>query len=509
MAETTHRTKGKKARLGLALASLALLPWGAAAFVLGTGTQAAQASPQEKYQDHDVFLHVEQNGESFFVRIDMFVAANGFGAIDQSGLEAAKAEIISRFPGAVELEESAVAAQYVTSGFKWTSNSTSWGYNGTGAPSTVAGSALSAVSSSASTWGSGSNFHFSGGGASGAGTGACGGGTDGQNTVGWANQTGSVLAVTCSWYNGGSPFGAASEFDMQIDPEWTWSTGGAVNIDLQSVVTHEFGHALGLNHSGDGSAVMYPSYSAGSTKRSLAPDDLAGLVAIYGAVGGGATNTPTSTPTTPAGTAINTPTATPTGTPTPVPSTATPTATGVPPTATPTATGVPPTATPTATATGVPPTATPTATGVPPTATPTAAGVSPTATPTTAGVSPTATPTIGGPSATATPAGSAATATPTGTPGTTPESGAPATAPPALPIVPGANLMAWPGADQASAKALGRHGASLRIVYEWDPATGEWKRYGPGLPSFINNLLTMRTGQAYWFIANAALQIPF
>ena len=69
--------------------------------------------------------------------------------------------------------------------------------------------------------------------------------------------------------------------------------------------------------------------------------------------------------------------------------------------------------------------------------------------------------------------------------------------------------MAWPGAEQTSAKALGRHGASLKIVYEWDPATNEWKRYAPGLPSFINNLLTMRTGQAYWFIASAALQIPF
>ncbi|MEP6871387.1 MAG: hypothetical protein ABI939_05995, partial [Anaerolineaceae bacterium] len=168
MVEITHRTKGKGARLGLALASLAILPWGAAAFVLGTAAQAAQARPSEKYEDHDLFLNVEHNGERFLVRIDMFVATNGIGLIDRASLEAAKAEIIGRFSGAVELDEAAVAAQYVTSGFKWASDSTSWGYNGAGAPATVAGSALSVVGSSASAWGAGSNFHFTGSGPSGA-----------------------------------------------------------------------------------------------------------------------------------------------------------------------------------------------------------------------------------------------------------------------------------------------------------------------------------------------------
>lgn len=489
--ETTRRTKSKRARVGLALASLALLPWGAAAFILGTGAQHAQASPQQQFRDHDIFLRVEQAGQLFFVRIDMFVGDDGSGSVDPAALAVAKAEIVARFPGAVELEESAVAAQYVASGFKWMSNTASWAYNGAGAPASVAGSALSASSSSASAWGSGSNFQFSGGGATGAGTGACGGGgTDGQNTVGWAVQSGSVLAVTCSWYNGGSPFGAAAEFDMQIDPDWTWTTGGAANIDLQSVITHEFGHALGLNHSADGSAVMYPSYSAGSTKRSLAADDLAGMVAIYGTAGGAATNTPTNTP----GAVTNTPTATPTRTPTPVPPTATPTPAGVAPTAT------------------------PTTAGVAPTATPTTAGAAPTATPTTAGAPPTATPTTAGPPPTATPTAAATTPTPTRTPGTTPESGSPATTtptrpsaatPPALPIFPGSNLLAWPGSDQTPANALGSQGASFKIVYEWDPATGEWKRYAPGLPSFVNNLSMMRTGHSYWFIATAALQLPF
>ena len=69
--------------------------------------------------------------------------------------------------------------------------------------------------------------------------------------------------------------------------------------------------------------------------------------------------------------------------------------------------------------------------------------------------------------------------------------------------------MAWPGADQAPGVALANHGGSLKIVYEWDPATGEWKRYAPDLPAFVNNLSMMRRGHSYWFIAKAALQLPF
>lgn len=482
--ETSGRQKSRRLRIGLALASLALLPWGAAAFTLAAGAAPASASTQETLQDHDFFLRVERDGQVNFVRINMLVATNGAGAVDEAGLAAAKAEIVARFPGAVPIEESAFSAQFVTSGFKWTANTASWAYNGAGAPASVASAALSAVSSSASTWGSGSNFHFSGGGSTSAGTGACGGGTDGLNTIGWANQSGSVLAVTCSWYGAGSPFGAASEFDMQIDPGWTWTVGGSPNIDLQSVVTHEFGHALGLNHSSDPSAVMYPSYGAGSIRRTLGGDDVAGMVAIYGAPGGAPTNTPTSTPTTPASTATSTPTRTPT--PTTAAPTSTPTTTGLPPTATPTVASAPPTATST-----VP---SPTATATPPTA------VSPTATPT-----PGTTPESGAPAtATATPIPTgAATATPTNSPTRTP------TTAPTLPIGPGSNLLAWPGSDQATGEALGGHGGSLKIVYEWDPGSGEWKRYAPGLPAFVNNLSMMRRGHSYWFIARAALKLPF
>ncbi len=71
------------------------------------------------------------------------------------------------------------------------------------------------------------------------------------------------------------------------------TTGAAGAQDLQSVITHEFGHHLGLGHAGEpGSppgvgdvipeATMYGFSSDGDTsKRSLHIDDILGLVSIY------------------------------------------------------------------------------------------------------------------------------------------------------------------------------------------------------------------------------------
>jgi hypothetical protein len=68
---------------------------------------------------------------------------------------------------------------------------------------------------------------------------------------------------------------------------WNWSDGpgisiGSGNVDIQGIATHEYGHALGLDHSSVPSATMFPSTGNGVSLRSIEQDDIDGVRAIYG-----------------------------------------------------------------------------------------------------------------------------------------------------------------------------------------------------------------------------------
>ncbi|GAB2280395.1 hypothetical protein Dimus_015029 [Dionaea muscipula] len=79
---------------------------------------------------------------------------------------------------------------------------------------------------------------------------------------------------------GGPPSGVS-----HFDAEEHWSTNpvsGRFEVDLQAVMTHELGHILGLYHSADLAAVMYPMYDPNRIKRRLAKDDIDGIRALYG-----------------------------------------------------------------------------------------------------------------------------------------------------------------------------------------------------------------------------------
>jgi len=67
--------------------------------------------------------------------------------------------------------------------------------------------------------------------------------------------------------------------DMHFDADESWHAGSSV--DLFSVALHETGHALGLGHSSNPGAVMYPYYRM---QTGLTSDDIAGIQALYGAV---------------------------------------------------------------------------------------------------------------------------------------------------------------------------------------------------------------------------------
>ena len=90
-----------------------------------------------------------------------------------------------------------------------------------------------------------------------------------------------VLALTYTW---SSSDGEIVHFDMEINTEnHDWSTdGSAEKHDLQNAITHEFGHALGLDHSTDTTATMAPTATPGEiSKRELAQDDINGYQHLY------------------------------------------------------------------------------------------------------------------------------------------------------------------------------------------------------------------------------------
>jgi uncharacterized protein (TIGR03382 family) len=116
---------------------------------------------------------------------------------------------------------------------------------------------------------------------------------------GWDGQAGGPVSAGSSgpdhgWY-----------FTCDKQPGWapctTYGQGGCFYIDLQNTITHEAGHFVGLAHpcgdageptcSSDPSfaqTTMYPVTTPGDVaKRTLSPDDVAGVCAIYPDSGGG------------------------------------------------------------------------------------------------------------------------------------------------------------------------------------------------------------------------------
>ncbi|KAM9321160.1 uncharacterized protein PAF06_005716 [Gastrophryne carolinensis] len=71
--------------------------------------------------------------------------------------------------------------------------------------------------------------------------------------------------------------------DAHFDEDETW-TNGSRGYNLFLVAAHEFGHSLGLLHSNDPSALMYPTYHfVEPSEFHLPEDDLRGIQSLYGA----------------------------------------------------------------------------------------------------------------------------------------------------------------------------------------------------------------------------------
>lgn len=98
-----------------------------------------------------------------------------------------------------------------------------------------------------------------------------------------------TIAITVVTFD--SLTGEIFDADIELNSRAVANPGGFVfasartpepdECDLQTILTHEFGHFLGLAHSNITRAVMYPTAGLGEIRSDLNSDDSAGICAIY------------------------------------------------------------------------------------------------------------------------------------------------------------------------------------------------------------------------------------
>lgn len=199
----------------------------------------------------------------------------------------------SALVGGLALSSTAFGYRLIGWDWDWQSApmSTNFFYNSASFPASVGTQAVvtDAIVGGMNRWGNdgGADFRFKIGGA----TTQTSFTADGVFIAQYSNTTasGGTLAVAQSFGNNGRMtecdirFYAANQYGPT---PWRAAAAGVSSsyVDLEQVVTHEFGHCTGLDHSSSSSAVMFASYRSGSVaNRQLSSDDKAGLVAMYGA----------------------------------------------------------------------------------------------------------------------------------------------------------------------------------------------------------------------------------
>jgi hypothetical protein len=104
-----------------------------------------------------------------------------------------------------------------------------------------------------------------------------------KNEVFFRNDSSSYIGETYWWYDG---TGHLVDADMVLHENWQFYAGSGCTgsgVYVEDVAVHEFGHVLGLAHTGVAGATMYATMpsSCDLTQLTLESDDISGIESLY------------------------------------------------------------------------------------------------------------------------------------------------------------------------------------------------------------------------------------
>ena len=219
-----------------------------------------------------------RDGTAIQTVLDMLLVVPA-GQDQQTATAAALQAAGARAPGLFDIP---LARQpFVANGYLWPqlfdksklNNLVTQLYNPAADP--TGGQALAPFLKAQATWSAvrGSSFRYAYGGQT-----TLGVAVDGINTISWSPPVfgGDVLGITTTIYR--LIDGVILDADIQLFLGFPWHVDGT-DFDVQAVVLHELGHALGLGHSPYTSSIMYAAYQG--VRRTLDVIDTDSVVYLY------------------------------------------------------------------------------------------------------------------------------------------------------------------------------------------------------------------------------------